>query len=346
MKAKDIPYIRLFPKLFDYKSEDSNKVFTSDSLLLFFVNILIFFFLNRFQAYFSPFSIILAIALLVLFFAQFLSLCSRRLNDIGAPKLLCLISFTVVGIVFLSILLFCSPSKSIFIDGKNNSALRRQKRAPYVTAGFVSIITVVMSPFIIVGLTIVRDIACNTIAAPTIWTLDKNTSHYNNRLDTTENASVVMPRLSELGDYDSVYFAYQHQVQSLLMSFENHSISLFAFYGDNYESQKELTNEKYETLYLDKERSDFMLFEFDYKGYDLRIVPDLTYWVNKDGEGFPTVKSFMMVGFNDSKNTIVYLYFYDFDLDCISYEGSLESATYEFKLKEMRRFLKTYFYWY
>ena len=84
-----------------------------------------------------------------------------------------------------------------------------------------------MSPFIIVGLTIVRDIACNTIAAPTIWTLDKNISHYNNRLDTTENASVVMPRLSELGDYDSVYFAYQHQVQSLLMRIIPFLCSLF-----------------------------------------------------------------------------------------------------------------------
>ena len=134
MKAKDITYIRLFPKLFDYKSEDSNKVFTSDSLLLFFVNILIFFFLNRFQAYFSPFSIILAIALLVLFFAQFLSLCSRRLNDIGAPKLLCLISFTVVGIVFLSILLFCSPSKSIFIDGKNNSTYKQSHKINVISA--------------------------------------------------------------------------------------------------------------------------------------------------------------------------------------------------------------------
>lgn len=346
MKAKDIPYIRLFPKLLDYKSEDPNKVFTSDSLLLFFVNILIFFFLNRFQAYFSPFSIILAIALLVLFFAQFLSLCSRRLNDIGAPKLLCLISFTIVGIVFLSILLFCSPSKSIFINGKNNSAIRRQKRAPYVTAGFVSIITAVMSPFIIVGLAIVRDIACNTIVTPTIWTLDKNTSHYNNRLDTTKNASVVMPRLSEIGDYKSVNFAYQHQVQSLFMSFENHSISLFVFYGDNYESQKELTNEKYESLFLSEKRGGFIICDFDYNGYDLKIVPDLTYRTNKDGEGFPTVHSFMTVGFNDSKKAIAFLYYYDFDIDTISFEGEKEDATYEFKLKEMRHFLKTYFYWY
>ena len=104
--------------------------------------------------------------------------------------------------------------------------------------------------------------------------------------------------------------------------------------------------EKYESLYLQKERGGFILCDFEYKGYDLRIVPDLTYWVNKDGEGLPTVKSFMMVGFNNSKKAIAYFYYYDFDLDTISIEGEEEDATYEFKLGEMRSFLKTYFYWY
>lgn len=346
MKVKDIPYIRLFTKLFDYKSEDSNKVFTSDSLLLFFVNILIFFFLNRFQAYFSPFSIILAISLLALFFAQFLSLCARRLNDIGAPKLLCLLSFTIIGIIFLTILLFCSPSnKSCDIRG-NSSINEKTKNTPYVFAGSITLITSVMLLFVSAGLIIVRDVACDKIIGPTIWTLDRNTNHYNNRIDSTKNANAVMPQLSEIGDYKSVNFAYQHSVQSLFMGFESRSISLFAFYGDDYEAQKESTNEKYESLYLQEERGGFILCNFEYKGYDLRIVPDLTYWVNKDGEGLPTVKSFMMVGFNNSKKAIAYFYYYDFDLDTISIEGEEDGATHELKLGEMRSFLKTYFYWY
>ena len=72
----------------------------------------------------------------------------------------------------------------------------------------------------------------------------------------------------------------------------------------------------------------------------------LTYYVNTNGEGIPTVKSFMLVGFNDSKKTITYMYYYNFDLDCISDKGSRKDATYELKLQEMHSFLKTYFYWY
>ena len=96
---------------------------------------------------------------------------------------------------------------------------------------------------------------------------------------------------------------------------------------------------------MDKTLPSFMFYEFEYNGYYLRIVPD-RYYNNKDGEGLATVKSFMFVGFNDSKKTISYMYFYDFDLDVISDKGREDGASEKFKQKEMRSFLKTYFYWY
>ena len=345
MKVVDIPYIRIWLKLFDYKSKDQKKVFSLDFAILVIISIISFCFLNYYQAYFVPYSTALAFVLIVLFYLQFLSLSARRFNDIGAPYLLCLVSLTVVGIIYVFV--FCQFKSNMYVKkGDQATHKKRFNPSPYIVSGGVSFISIILFPFFLFIFVISRDIVSDKIIGPVVWTIDKDINHYDERVDKTRNAKKLMPKLSELDDCSNIYFAYQHTYKSLLLDFRSHTISLFLTYEDNYQTIKETTNEKYESLYLDKERSDFMLCKFDYRGYDLRIVPDLTYWVDKDGNGYPTVKSFMMVGFNDSKNSIVYLYFYDFDLDDISYEGSFESATYEFKLKEMRRFLKTYFYWY
>lgn len=344
MKVESIPYIRLYPKLFDYKSKDRCKTFYVDFLILFALNTTFFIFLNRFQAYFAPFSLIFSIALISLFYVQFLSMSARRLHDIGAPRLLCLISLTVIGILFL--LIFCAFNSNMYSKKEENQTKKRFDPTPYIASGCVSLAGVFLFPFALFVYIIVRDIACNKIISPTVWTIDRNINHYDERVNETKNASTIMPNLSEIKDYKKIHFAYQWTVDSLLLSFDDYTISLFIDYGDDYQKQKEVTNQKYESLYLNQERSDFMLCEFDYKGYDLRIVPDLTYYVNKDGEGIPTVKSFMLVGFNDSKKTITYMYYYNFDLDCISDKGSRKDATYELKLQEMHSFLKTYFYWY
>ena len=344
MKEVDIPYIRIWLKLFDYKSKDQKKVFSLDFWILISLNIVLFSFLNYYQAYFAPYSTALAFILIALFYLQFLSLSARRLNDIGAHYLLCLISLSVVGIIF--VFTFCQFKSNMYVKKGEEAPKKRFNPSPYIVSGSVTFINIFLIPFYLIIFIFARDIISDKIIGPVVWTIDKDINHYDERVANTENARKLMPELSEQDNFSNASFAYQKTYDNLFLDFRSYTVSLFLTYEDNYQSIKETTNEKYETLYLDKERSDFMLCEFDYKGYDLRIVPDLTYWVNKDGEGVPTVNSFMMVGFNDSKNTIVYLYFYDFDLDCISYEGSFESATYEFKLKEMRRFLKTYFYWY
>ena len=344
MKAADIPYIRLWARLFDYKSKDTKRVFVLDFWILISLNIVLFSFLNYYQAYFAPYSTALAFILIALFYLQFLSLSARRLNDIGAPYLLCLVSLSVIGIIF--VFTFCLFQSNMYVKKGEEAPKKRFNPSPYIVSGSDTFVNIFLIPFYLLIFIIVRDIISDKIIGPVVWTIDKDINHYDERVAETKNAKKLMPELSEQDTFSNASFAYQKTYDNLFLDFRSYTVSLFLTYEDNYQSIKETTNEKYETLYLDKERSDFMLCEFDYKGYDLRIVPDLTYWVNKDGEGIPTVKSFMMVGFNDSKNTIVYLYFYNFDLDCISYEGSFESATYEFKLKEMRRFLKTYFYWY
>lgn len=343
MKATNIPYLRIWLKLFDYKSKDRASVFSLDFCLLVNLTIVLFCFLNYFQAFFSPFSTVLAFAMIVLFYLQFLSLSARRLNDIGAPRLLCLISLTVIGIIF--VFTFCLFKSDLYAK-KDQLAKKRFSPTPYIVSGSVSLINVLLFPFYLFVFIVARDIISDKIIGPVVWTIDKDISHYDERVSKTKNASQLMPQLSDVGDCSFARFAYQNTYDNLFLDFKAYTTSLFLTYNEDYLSVKETTNEKYESLYLNKEDPDFMLYEFDYKGYDLRIVPDLTYWRGKDGNGFPTVKSFMMVGFNDSKNTIAYLYYYDFDRDCISYEGSFKSATYEFKLKEMRSFLKTYFYWY
>ena len=342
MKIKDIPYIRVWFKLFDYRSKDTPKVFVPDCLILFAVNVVLFTLLNRFQAYFIPYSLGVAILLIVLFYLQFLSLSARRIHDIGAPRLLCLISLTIIGIVFVFV--FCLFNTN-FCANDGVHPKKRSRPVPYIVSSSVTFLNILLLPIYLFVYALGRDVVCDWFIGPTVWTIDKNFNHYEQRKNNTKNANTMIPDLSEVEEYSEVRFAYQHTKESLILDFDSYSVSVFLSYGDNYQSAKESTDDRYESLYLDREFYSFMFYEFEYKGYYLRIVPD-RYYNNKNGDGFPTVKSFMLVGFNDSKKTISYMYFYDFDLDVISDKGTNDGASEALKQREMRNFLKTYFYWY
>ena len=74
-------------------------------------------------------------------------------------------------------------------------------------------------------------------------------------------------------------------------------------------------------IYLDEPYVDkdgdyiFPVSTFSYDGYQFKIVP---YWENYY-KGFDlSCTSFMMVGLNDSKKKISYLYYYNIEMDCLS----------------------------
>lgn len=318
-RIEDIPYLRIWPRLFDYKSKDDDG-FEIDVILLFFVNLIIFAFLNRFHAYFQITAIVLGVILVALFYLQFLSLSSRRINKNGGHYLMSLISLTVIGIIV--VLVICSFPPNYF-KPKDASKIEKVKRLfmPLSLLIALTIVLFVLSPLIILLYALGSDLINQN--NPVVEKIDRRISEYTNYCEKIKNASTLMPSLDQVGKYKDAKLAYQLTRDSYVLSFYDDTLSLFLFYGENYQEEKNMLD-RYD--YLEEPLGGFSVTTFVYRGYSLKIVPDYNYYKNS-----VTVHSFMMVGFNDERQSISYFYYYNFDLDYIS---------------NMADFLGHYFYWY
>ena len=150
------------------------------------------------------------------------------------------------------------------------------------------------------------------------------------------NASDFMPSISSLGAYEDIRYSYKVYVYSSYLNFVSNGWALFVQYSDSeYEAKKADLLSK--NVYLTKpvtsgERYELPLTEFQYKGYNMKIIPD------EDYIDYCACKSFALVGFDDENKRIVYLYHYDFDIDYIAEaDEDLE--------KEMHRFMDSVFVW-
>lgn len=133
------------------------------------------------------------------------------------------------------------------------------------------------------------------------------------------NAADFMPSLDSLGSYERVRYSYHIECISYLMGFYSHGLALFVTYDEgNYAVQKALAPLRYHFLEEPVKRGEDYLLpltEFDYRGYSLRVIPDADYIDHC------ACKSFAMLGVNEALRTVVYLYFYDFDIDLIAKEN-------------------------
>ena len=151
---------------------------------------------------------------------------------------------------------------------------------------------------------------------------------YDKYLEKVCYAAEFMPSLDEIGDYENVNFGYKEYSHGWMFCSEG--LSLFAEYSDeDYNAEKEKTVYKYEYLtepYKPTENSDYIfpVAELEYKGYEFGIVPKKEYLYGSDTEYRYSCKSFMLVGNNDAERKIVYLYFYDSDLDLLAQADATE----------------------
>lgn len=137
--------------------------------------------------------------------------------------------------------------------------------------------------------------------------------YLNSGKNIDEYAKKFMPPLEELPKYENIH--YQHDNIKYAI-FESDSMTLDVEYDEEtYKKEKEKLDDNYEFLedkvptfdggYLIPEN------EFSVNSYEFRVVEDNS----ENGESYP--KSFGMLGTSDEKNSIVYLYFFDFDIDYI-----------------------------
>ena len=145
-------------------------------------------------------------------------------------------------------------------------------------------------------------------------------TQYKEDLQEIGNAAVYMPDLELLGNYTGIDYRYKTKCYSPLLGFFSDAFALFVTYNDSqYNIYKNRALSDYTFLQQPIKRSadtyELPITEFSYKGYEIKIVPD------KEYIDFCACKSFMMIGCNDEASTIVYMYYYDFDIDYIAQEG-------------------------
>lgn len=164
-----------------------------------------------------------------------------------------------------------------------------------------------------------------------------NIDQYEKDLQEIVNAAQYMPELDSLHGYTDIEYTYKTRCYSTLAGFYSDAFALFVTYDQNqYIKEKETILSEYTFLdepvmrYVDT--YELPVTEFEYKGYHFKIVPDQEYI------DFCACKSFMMIGFNDDTSRIVYMYYYDFDIDYIAEVGeNLE--------EEMCELINTAFAW-
>lgn len=160
-------------------------------------------------------------------------------------------------------------------------------------------------------------------------------------------ASEGLLSLEDIGEYTNVEFSYRHVTLLVLLDFTTDGIALFADYTkENYEVAIGKVNSYYsfinEPIVQEDGDYTFPLAEFTYKGYDFRISytsGSVGYDQNKNEHVYP--KSFVMVGFDNENSSLVFLYFYDSDLDLICNNKASEDE----KLKAMTDLIDDSFYW-
>ena len=138
----------------------------------------------------------------------------------------------------------------------------------------------------------------------------------DNKIDS--KAKDVMPSLESLPEYEDIKYVSTHRSMVL---FESDSIALIVNYdNDTYENEKNKLDDDY--VFLKKEvKSKFdetkyyiTENEFSINSYKFRVIDD----TQSSNIEYP--KSVGLIGTSDEKNSIAYLYFYDFDLDYIGKE--------------------------
>ena len=131
---------------------------------------------------------------------------------------------------------------------------------------------------------------------------------YAEYLGKVVGADEYMPKLVDMGQYTSFEATYKHSVTALM--FELDTVGLFLTYEDKDEFQLAVDNLTYDHLfyeeYPDEEKTDYLA---EAGGYSIRMV--------KEEYELEVYKSSLLIGIDEEKQKICYLFYYDFGMDIL-----------------------------
>ncbi len=132
---------------------------------------------------------------------------------------------------------------------------------------------------------------------------------YSEYIEKVAGAGSFMPTLDQVGNYSSFKATYKHSRTALM--YELDTVGLFLTYDDADDFAEAVENLSYEHLFYeghpDEEKTDHLA---KVKGYDIKMV--------KEEYELEVYKSAFLIGVNEEKQKICYLFYYDFDMDSLS----------------------------
>lgn len=130
-------------------------------------------------------------------------------------------------------------------------------------------------------------------------------SEYESYLDYPLAAREFMPALDDCGEYLEAGISRRERVQFI---FGHQSVCLFLQYSEEeYARQKEQIEKNYS--FFEEPDGSFQDISGSIGGYRVRMV--------NTGDSYSDMKEGKFIGFNDKANVVLYMYYYDDDLDTI-----------------------------
>ena len=344
-----IPFIRIWANLFVFKGKENKEDYSLDCLiwlatalpLLITAIVLHYKIINTNYDKFDT----LSFCIVWLYFKiPLLAMSARRLRDSDNPWKLCFLILLPFGSIWAPIV--CIPAKSREEAGEDYRRInKRTMFGPSLALGIICAVTFPVR-LIIYGFEFI-DIPFSGRDEGKLIDI----SEYEAYRSKTKYAEEGLPSLDEIGNYEKAVFGYRNVVSSYVMGFKSYGLSLFADYGvSQYTSAKEFAESRYSfiTAPIVQDGGDytFPVAEFSYQGYEFKIAytsASVYHSTGKNGERREHIypKSFTVVGFNDTKNSLAFLYFYDFDRDLLSWAKDSQ----EVRKGRMSRLIEEEFYW-
>jgi len=307
-------YFRMWLHIFDFKHKQDRKSALID-LAIYYVIMVALMFLYRWITTFFVGNEVFILWLIFYFVVKIipLSTYARRIRDVGFHWWTCFFIFIPFLMAVPIVISFMAPydySKSrlilltAFIDG-------------------ILILTVGIRFFFI-----------DMFFGEIVVKYSTNINDYELYRNDVSYADKHLPETIEgFGNPKEIKFGYKKISIFRFLGFRSHGISLFASYGDNYLEEKERVLNTYEFASYEAVYSDIGFDSFEYKNYNFHI--------GKNDIGGDYAKELFMIGFDDSNGFISYLYFYDFDLDMVTYYKKSKEG----RLKELYEFMDKSFVW-